>query len=252
MRLASHLAALAPAPRGRRAVGKQIEFLLQEIHREINTIGSKVNQPRDHAAGGRGQGRGASASASRCRTSSDSVESSMRADFAFERHGIIFIVSGPSGAGKSTLVEALLARVPELTVSVSCTHARRRGERAERPRVSLRRRRTSSRAGATPHEFAEWAEVARRALRYAARAARRRDRARAATCCSTSTSRARGASSALYRRRGRRGDGVPAVVGRARAPAARAPHRGRGDRRAPADARPRGGATRSSTTTTGS
>ncbi len=53
----------------------------------------------------------------------------MRAEFAFERHGIIFIVSGPSGAGKSTLTEALLARVPDLTLSISCTtRAPRPGE----------------------------------------------------------------------------------------------------------------------------
>ncbi len=53
----------------------------------------------------------------------------MRAEFAFERHGIIFIVSGPSGAGKSTLTEALLARVPDLTLSISCTtRAPRSGE----------------------------------------------------------------------------------------------------------------------------
>jgi len=42
----------------------------------------------------------------------------MRADFAFEGHGIIFIVSGPSGAGKSTLVAGLLERVEGLTPSI--------------------------------------------------------------------------------------------------------------------------------------
>lgn len=82
----------------------------------------------------------------------------MRADFAFERHGIIFIVSGPSGAGKSTLVEALLARVPDLTVSISCTtRAPRPNEQDGREyhfvdREAFERRRDA-------HEFAEWAEV---------------------------------------------------------------------------------------------
>ncbi len=42
VRLASHLSALGPLLRAEAAVGKQIEFLLQEVHREINTIGSKV------------------------------------------------------------------------------------------------------------------------------------------------------------------------------------------------------------------
>jgi len=43
VRLASHLAALRPLLASGEPVGKQIEFLLQEVHREINTIGSKVN-----------------------------------------------------------------------------------------------------------------------------------------------------------------------------------------------------------------
>ncbi|MDO8987817.1 MAG: guanylate kinase [Coriobacteriia bacterium] len=37
------------------------------------------------------------------------------------RLGNLFIVSGPSGAGKGTLVRALLARVPDLWLSVSST-----------------------------------------------------------------------------------------------------------------------------------
>ncbi|MDP2234112.1 MAG: guanylate kinase, partial [Actinomycetota bacterium] len=37
------------------------------------------------------------------------------------RQGNLFIVSGPSGAGKGTLVRALLARVPDLWLSVSST-----------------------------------------------------------------------------------------------------------------------------------
>jgi uncharacterized protein (TIGR00255 family) len=43
VRLASHLSALRQFLGGREPAGKQIEFLLQEVHREINTIGSKVN-----------------------------------------------------------------------------------------------------------------------------------------------------------------------------------------------------------------
>lgn len=51
----------------------------------------------------------------------------MGADFNFDRHGIVFIVSGPSGAGKSTLVEGLVTRFPELTLSVSYTTRAPRG-----------------------------------------------------------------------------------------------------------------------------
>jgi len=43
VRLVSHVAALARLLAGSEPVGKQFEFLLQEVHREINTIGSKVN-----------------------------------------------------------------------------------------------------------------------------------------------------------------------------------------------------------------
>jgi guanylate kinase len=82
----------------------------------------------------------------------------MRADFAFERHGIVFIVSGPSGAGKSTLVAALLARVPGLTLSVSCTtRAPRAAEQDGREYVFVGPDEFARRRDAG--EFAEWAEV---------------------------------------------------------------------------------------------
>jgi guanylate kinase len=82
----------------------------------------------------------------------------MRADFAFERHGIVFIVSGPSGAGKSTLVAALLVRVPDLTLSISCTtRAPRPGERHGREYHFVDRDAFTRQRDA--HEFAEWAEV---------------------------------------------------------------------------------------------
>jgi guanylate kinase len=82
----------------------------------------------------------------------------MGADFCFDRHGIIFIVSGPSGAGKSTLVEALMTRYPELTLSVSCTTRAPRGAEVDGRDYrfvdggEFMRRREA-------HEFAEWAEV---------------------------------------------------------------------------------------------
>ncbi len=44
VRLRSHLDELRKLLGAGGAVGKQIEFLLQETHREVNTIGSKVNQ----------------------------------------------------------------------------------------------------------------------------------------------------------------------------------------------------------------
>jgi guanylate kinase len=82
----------------------------------------------------------------------------MRAVSAFQRRGIVFIVSGPSGAGKSTLVAAVLAAHPDLAVSVSyTTRAPRAGEMAGRDyhfvdRAEFERRRDAD-------ELAEWAEV---------------------------------------------------------------------------------------------
>ena len=82
----------------------------------------------------------------------------MDADFTFERHGIIFIVSGPSGAGKSTLVSALLERVPDLTPSISCTtRAPRHGEQHGCEYLFVDAAEFARRRDA--HEFAEWAEV---------------------------------------------------------------------------------------------
>jgi uncharacterized protein (TIGR00255 family) len=43
VRLASHLAALASVLAARGAIGKRIEFLLQEVHRELNTTGAKTS-----------------------------------------------------------------------------------------------------------------------------------------------------------------------------------------------------------------
>jgi guanylate kinase len=82
----------------------------------------------------------------------------MGADFAFDRHGIIFIVSGPSGAGKSTLVEGLMSRFPELELSVSYTTRAPRGTEVDGREyrfvdaAEFARRREAD-------ELAEWAEV---------------------------------------------------------------------------------------------
>ena len=51
----------AAALRGRGPVGKRIEFLLQEIQRELNTTGAKAADVEINAPGARGQGRGGEA-----------------------------------------------------------------------------------------------------------------------------------------------------------------------------------------------
>jgi guanylate kinase len=82
----------------------------------------------------------------------------MRAAFDFERHGIVFIVSGPSGAGKSTLVGGLLAGVPDLELSISCTTRHPRpGEQHGREYLFVDADEFARRREAD--EFAESAEV---------------------------------------------------------------------------------------------
>ncbi|MDX1546063.1 MAG: YicC/YloC family endoribonuclease [Rhodothermales bacterium] len=46
VRLRSHLALFREALGGGEAVGRRLNFLTQEIHREVNTIGSKANDPQ--------------------------------------------------------------------------------------------------------------------------------------------------------------------------------------------------------------
>jgi uncharacterized protein (TIGR00255 family) len=42
VRLKTHVAALSKVTREREPVGKKIDFMLQEVNRELNTISSKV------------------------------------------------------------------------------------------------------------------------------------------------------------------------------------------------------------------
>jgi guanylate kinase len=70
----------------------------------------------------------------------------------------VFIISAPSGSGKSTLVSCLLASVPGLMFSVSCTTREPRG--AEIDGRSYRFvSREEFEAMIARNEFLEWAEV---------------------------------------------------------------------------------------------
>jgi guanylate kinase len=70
----------------------------------------------------------------------------------------VFIISAPSGSGKSTLVSRLLASVPGLMFSVSCTTRKLRG--AEIDGQSYRFvSREQFEAMIARDEFLEWAEV---------------------------------------------------------------------------------------------
>ncbi len=83
------------------------------------------------------------------------VEETYSADMG---HGTLVIISGPSGAGKGTLVDRLVARVPELWVSVSAaTRAPRPGEVDGENYFFLSPEEFSRRIEAG--DFLEWAEV---------------------------------------------------------------------------------------------
>lgn len=72
--------------------------------------------------------------------------------------GRLFVVSGPSGAGKGTLVGKLMARVPDIYLSVSATtRAPRRGEIAGRDYIFVTPEEFE--AHDERGEFLEWAEV---------------------------------------------------------------------------------------------
>jgi guanylate kinase len=74
------------------------------------------------------------------------------------QHGKLIIISGPSGAGKGTLVDRLVARVPELWVSVSATtRAPRPGESEGEEYFFLTADEFARRIDAG--DFLEWAQV---------------------------------------------------------------------------------------------
>ena len=58
MRLHSHLSQLRDMLRGDEPVGRKLDFLIQEINRECNTIGSKCSDPDRYAGRGEHEGRG--------------------------------------------------------------------------------------------------------------------------------------------------------------------------------------------------
>jgi guanylate kinase len=82
----------------------------------------------------------------------------MGADFSFDRHGIVFIVSGPSGAGKSTLVDALMSRFSDLMLSVSYTTRPPRGSEVDGREYHFVDADVFEKLR-TGDAFAEWAEV---------------------------------------------------------------------------------------------
>ena len=80
------------------------------------------------------------------------VRSSMR------RQGILFIISAPSGTGKTTLCKQVVANIPDLWHSISCTTRKPRpGE--EHGREYFFTEEATFQGMIDRHEFAEWARV---------------------------------------------------------------------------------------------
>ncbi len=94
-RLESHLAQFAHHLRSKEPVGRTLEFITQEIFRELNTLGAKAN---DAAISQR-----SSPAKPSWRRSGNKFKTLSK---QFSRYGILFVISAPSGAGKTTL-EAL-------------------------------------------------------------------------------------------------------------------------------------------------
>ncbi len=72
--------------------------------------------------------------------------------------GSIFVISAPSGAGKSTLIKRLIARMPELSFSVSYTTRAPRAQEMDGSDYNFVSRKVFERM-LRRNEFVEWAEV---------------------------------------------------------------------------------------------
>ena len=88
-RLASHVAQMRGLLASGEPAGRKMDFLVQEMHREANTVGLQVAERRGRGRGGLAQGRDSSACGSRSRMSS---EASARRPAAGDL--------GPLGSGK--------------------------------------------------------------------------------------------------------------------------------------------------------
>lgn len=77
---------------------------------------------------------------------------------SIRRHGILFIISAPSGTGKTTLCKQLVASIPGLWHSISCTtRTPRPGEEHGREYFFIEE--VKFQEMIDRHEFVEWARV---------------------------------------------------------------------------------------------
>ncbi len=120
-RLRSHLRQARALLRSREPAGRALDFLAQELFREINTVGSKAGDAEIDRGRRRLQGRAGAYP----RTGAERRMNAPR-----NERPLLLVVSAPSGAGKTTLCDRLLEAFAGMRYSVSCTtRPPREGER---------------------------------------------------------------------------------------------------------------------------
>src|SRR5207253_9282020 len=91
-RLAHHIEQTEKAIGGNEPAGKKLDFLSQEMLREINTMGSKSRSATLRML------------VVELKTEVERIREQVQNVENFHPDGTLFIVSGPSGAGKTTLI----------------------------------------------------------------------------------------------------------------------------------------------------
>src|SRR5690606_27959210 len=122
-RLAAHVAEVRSVLERAEPIGRRLDFLLQEMNREANTLGSK-SQDEDLTR----TAVELKVLIEQMREQVQNLEKRRGAEGS--PRGRVIVLAAPSSAGKTTLVRALLERVPNVRFSVSyTTRPRRPGER---------------------------------------------------------------------------------------------------------------------------
>src|SRR6185295_13015803 len=147
-RLGSHLDQFRALLRDGGAIGRQFDFLAQELHREVNTIASKADDAELVA-----RVLEARTLVERIREQVQNVETA-----AASRRGMLIVVSAPSGAGKTTLCRDIRKTVANLAYSVSYTTRNPRPGEMEGQAYHFVSELTFQQM-VDRGEFAEWARV---------------------------------------------------------------------------------------------
>ncbi len=141
VRLTNHCHYFREVAAGEEGVGRKLGFIAQEMGREINTMGSKANEPniqilvvkmKDELEKIKGTG-------TQYPYKNGGLPEKLKIPAAGIRRAPIFQKErkkwekssyslGPSGSGKTTIVRELLARYPQLEFSISATSRAPRGK----------------------------------------------------------------------------------------------------------------------------